>query len=73
MEIEEFQKGCEKRNQQQRIQSFEAIHNELFQFHHKRKYFKSLDEELAPIAWHPDRYWDWCLDEEERKEIEKLW
>ena len=23
------------------------------------------------IAWHPSRWWDWCLDEDEKKETEK--
>ena len=25
-----------------------------------------------PIAWHPSRYWDWCMSEDEKKETEKL-
>ena len=28
---------------------------------------------LMPIAWHPLRWWDWCVPEDEKKEIEKLW
>jgi hypothetical protein len=32
-----------------------------------------LKKELAPIAWHPDRYWDWCMSEDEKNEISKLW
>ena len=27
-------------------------------------------EELVQVAWHPDRFKNWCLDEEERKRIE---
>ena len=34
---------------------FYQLSKDLFQFHHKRKYFKSLQEELIAIAWHPDR------------------
>ena len=26
-----------------------------------------------PIAWHPSRYWDWCMSEDEKRETEKLW
>ena len=52
---------------------FEAIHDELLRYHHKKNYFKSLHEELISIAWHPDRWRDWCLCEDEKKEIEKLW
>ena len=33
----------------------------------------SIKEELLPIAWHPSRYWDWCVPEDENKEIEKKW
>ena len=40
----------------------------------KRKAKKaSIKEELMPIAWHPSRYWDWCMSEDEKKETEKLW
>ena len=33
----------------------------------------SIKEGLLPIAWHPSRYWDWCLSEDEKQETEKLW
>ena len=39
----------------------------------KRKAQKvPLKEELLPIAWHPSRYWDWCISEDETKETEKF-
>ena len=25
-----------------------------------------------PIAWHPSRWWDWCVPNEEKEETEKL-
>ena len=25
------------------------------------------------IAWHPSRWWDWCIPEDEKQETEKLW
>ena len=28
---------------------------------------KELSEELMPVAWHPDRWWDWCMSENEKK------
>ena len=28
-----------------------------------------IKEELLPIAWHPSRWWDWCVPEDEKKEI----
>ena len=29
-----------------------------------------IKEELMPVAWHPDRWWDWCVPEHEKKELE---
>ena len=38
----------------------------------KRKAQKlKTKHELAPIAWHPSRWWDWCIPEDEKQEIEK--
>ena len=31
-----------------------------------------IKEELMPIAWHPSRWWCWCVPEDEKKETEKL-
>ena len=46
----------------------------FFKWYQKRKVQKaSIKEELMPIAWHPSKYWDWCISEDERKETEKLW
>ena len=40
----------------------------------KRKLQKAkIKEELLPIAWHPSRWWDWCIPEDKKKETEKLW
>ena len=40
----------------------------------KRKVQKSkIKEELLPIVWHPSKWWDWCIPEDEKKETEKLW
>ena len=34
----------------------------------KRKAQKAkIKEELLPIAWHPSRWWDWCVPEVEKK------
>ena len=38
----------------------------------KRKAQKAkIKEELMPVAWHPDRCWNWCVTEDEEKELEK--
>ena len=28
---------------------------------------KDLSKELMPVAWHPTRWWDWYLSEDEKK------
>ena len=39
----------------------------------KRKELKNkLSEELMDIAWHTDRLWDWCMSEDEKKEIDPM-
>ena len=25
-----------------------------------------------PVGWHPDRLWDWCVSEDEKKEIDPM-
>ena len=45
-----------------------------YEGYQKRKAQKAkIKEELVPIAWHPLRYWDWCMSEDEKRETEKLW
>ena len=34
------------------------------------KHLKKLDEELMLIAWHPRRWWNFCMLEDEKKETE---
>ena len=33
---------------------------------------KTIDEELMLVAWHPTRWWDWCLSEDEKKRIDSI-
>ena len=48
--------------------------NKWYEGYKKRKAQKAqIEEELTPIAWHPSRWWDWCVPEDEKKEIEKFW
>ena len=28
---------------------------------------KELNEELMSVAWHQNRWWDWCVSEDEKK------
>ena len=32
-----------------------------------------IKEELMPIAWHPSRYWDWCMSEDKKQDTENFW
>ena len=46
---------------------------EWLEGHQKRKAQKAkTKEELKPIAWHPSRWRDWCVPENEKKETERL-
>ena len=56
-----------------RLVHMHAKEREEFQRQHKKKHFNHLKNELAPNAWHPSRWWDWCMPEDEKKEISKLW
>ena len=33
---------------------------------------RNISEELMPIAWHPCRWWNFCVPEDEKKEIESI-
>ena len=39
----------------------------------KRKALKKkLNEQLMPVAWHPKRWWNFCVLEDEKKEIDPI-
>ena len=45
---------------------------ERYDGYQKRKAQKAkIKEELLPITWHPLRYWDWCMSEDEKKKKQK--
>ena len=47
---------------------------EWFNGYKERKAQKAqIKAELLSIAWHPDRYLDWCVDENEKKDLKKVW
>ena len=52
------------------------IHVRLSAWHikfEKRKTLeKELNEELMSVAWHSSRWWDWCVSEDEKKEIDPI-
>ena len=41
------------------------------EFRKRKELKKELSEELMPVARHPDRWWDWCMSEDE-KEIDPM-
>ena len=41
-------------------------------FKKRRALKKKTGEELMPIAWHPKRWWNFCMSEDEKKEIEPI-
>ena len=43
-----------------------------FKFEKRKALKKELNEELMPVAWHPNRWWDWCVSENEKKEIDPM-
>ena len=47
-----------------------ALTQDLFRDYHQKMFSKALREELMPIAWHPNRWWDWCVPEDEKRELE---
>ena len=49
-----------------------ALTQDLFRYYHQKMFSKALREELIPITWHPDRYWDWCVPEDEKERIRSM-
>ena len=41
-------------------------------FEERKTFKKKLNEELMPIEWHPKRWRNWCLSEDEKKEIDPM-
>ena len=50
--------------------------DDLIKWYHGYKNRKaqkvSIKEELLPITWHPSRWWNWCIPDDDKKETEKL-
>ena len=42
-------------------------------FKKRRALKKQIGKELLRVGWHPSRWWDWCIPEDKKKKIEKLW
>ena len=37
----------------------------------KKQFKKDISKELMPVAWHPTRWQDWCMPEDEKKKKKK--
>ena len=52
------------------------IHINLMTWYNKLKQWKAfkkyISKELMPLAWHPTRWQDWSLPEDEKKEMEAI-
>ena len=52
------------------------VHVRLLAWHNKfekrKACKKDIRKELMPAACHPSRWWDWCLPEDWKKEIEPI-
>ena len=49
------------------------LEEEMYDELAKRKALKKdISEELMPVAWHPTRWWDWCLPEDEKEGTERI-
>ena len=69
----EDRKGRKKCRSKHKKKYCYMLSRDLFHYHHKREFSKRIHEELLPIAWHPDRVYDWCFDEEEKGFLEGIW
>ena len=38
----------------------------------RKKPKKELNEELMSVVWHPKRWWDWCVSEDEKMEVDSV-
>ena len=69
----EDRKGCKTLRRKHKKKYGYMISRDIFRYHHKREFSKKIHEELLPVAWHPDRVYDWCFDEEEKGFLEGMW
>ena len=47
------------------------VHIRLLAWHSRFKQYKAceknISKELMPEAWHPTRWWDWCMSKDKKK------
>ena len=53
--------------------NFFSSQDSVFVKHIKlEKLKKKLDEELMRVAWHPNRWWDCCVSDDEKKQTDPM-
>ena len=50
----------------------DGLHNWHENYQRRKAQKASIKDEVMPIAWHPSRWWNWCVSEDEKNETEKL-
>ena len=54
-----------------------CIGDEIIEWYKRYKKLRAqkakIKEELLLIAWHPSRWWELCMSEDEKSDAEKLW
>ena len=71
-DILEDRKGREKSRRKHKKKYGNMLSN-IPLYLHQRQFAQKIHDELLPIAWHPDRVYDWCFDEEQKQTINWLW
>ena len=72
-DILEDRKGREKSRRKHKKKYGNVLSRDIPLYHHQRQFAQKIHDELLPIAWHPDRVYDWCFDEEQKQTINWLW
>ena len=44
-----------------------------YRYKQRKGFKKEISKELMIVAWHAIRWWDWCMTEDEKKEIESIY
>ena len=68
-ELEDYNKICGSCNELMDECECDDIRRKS-QVVHKNLHYAALRDELMRMTWHPNRYWDWCVPEDEKRELE---
>ena len=49
------------------------INIDSYKLEHKKKFYKTLHNDLMEVAWGTDRVLNWCLDFEELRDLKERW